>query len=102
MGGGVRRLLLPDRLITKSIWSIGIYVGENSYEFSSPENIDNPVLTANDVTDVSAEFVADPFMVYEGGEWFMFFEVMNANNQQGDIGLATSSDGFNWTYKQII
>jgi hypothetical protein len=83
-------------------WSIGIYLGESLFNFASPENISNPVLTAKDVTDVPAEFVADPFMVYENGIWFMFFEVMNLHDFQGDIGLATSNDGFNWTYQKIV
>jgi hypothetical protein len=83
-------------------WSIGIYVGESLFKFVSPENITNPVLTAKDVTDVQADFVADPFVVCERGIWYMFFEVMNACTNQGEIALATSSDGFSWTYKQIV
>lgn len=83
-------------------WSIGIYTGESLFEFISPKNITNPVLTAKDVTDVQADFVADPFMVYDGSIWYMFFEVMNACINQGEIALATSSDGFSWTYKQIV
>jgi hypothetical protein len=83
-------------------WSIGIYLGKSLFNFASPRNISNPVLTAKDVTDVVAEFVADPFMVNENGTWYMFFEVMNVCDRQGDIGLATSNDGFNWTYQQIV
>lgn len=83
-------------------WSIGIYIGESLENFVSPENISNPVLTAKDVTDVPATFVADPFMLYENQTWYMFFEVMNARTRQGDVGLATSSDGLNWNYKQIV
>lgn len=83
-------------------WSIGIYLGESLSNFVSPENISNPVLTAKDVTDVPAIFVADPFMLYDNHNWYMFFEVMNARTRQGDIGLATSSDGVNWNYKQIV
>jgi hypothetical protein len=83
-------------------WTIGIYAGESPFELSSPENIKNPVLTAKDVTDVSAEFVADPFMVYENGTWYMFFEVLNRLKDQGEIGLATSKSGLNWHYQQIV
>lgn len=83
-------------------WSIGIYIGENPFNFVCPENIANPVLTAADVTDVPAKFVADPFMVQEDHTWYMFFEVMNALTGQGDLGLATSDDGLHWTYKQIV
>jgi len=40
-------------------WSIGIYIGESIFNFVSPENISNPVLNAQDVTDVQANEVAD-------------------------------------------
>ncbi|BAZ27957.1 hypothetical protein NIES4074_03870 [Cylindrospermum sp. NIES-4074] len=83
-------------------WSIGIYTGDSLTNFSSPANIRNPVLTAKDVTDVSAHFVADPFMVSENGIWYMFFEVLNGSDCRGDIGLAISNDGFNWQYQQIV
>ena len=60
----------------------------------------NPVLTGDDVTDRVAQFVADPFLFHEGNLWYMFFEVETASAQE--IGLATSSDGFSWTYQQIV
>lgn len=83
-------------------WSVGIYTGSTPFNFISPENINNPVLTAKDVTDITADFVADPFMVRESSKWFMFFEVKNAHTNQGDIGMAMSDDGLNWKYKQIV
>lgn len=83
-------------------WSIGIYTGDSLTNFTSPANISNPVLTAKDVTDVPAHFVADPFMVFEDGTWYMFFEVLNGYDCRGDIGLATSNNGFNWQYQQIV
>ncbi len=86
----------------QSKWSIGIYIGESPFNLVSPENINNPVLTAKDVTDAPADFVADPFMVKEESTWYMFFEVMNTYTNQGDIGLAISNDGLNWVYKQIV
>jgi hypothetical protein len=83
-------------------WSIGIYLGKSHVDFAPPETINNPVLTAKDITDVPADFVADPFMLHENGIWYMFFEVMNARDRKGDIGLATSVDGLKWTYQQIV
>lgn len=83
-------------------WSIGIYIGEDPFNFLPPQNIKNPVLTAKDVIDRSAKFVADPFMVEENGTWYMFFEVMNAFTGRGEIGLATSDDGLHWIYRQIV
>ncbi len=84
-------------------WSIGIYASSSSAPLSfSDENITNPVLTANDISDVPAKFVADPFLVHDNGAWFMFFEVLNATTNQGDIGLAVSNDGLDWSYRQIV
>ncbi|MFC1571974.1 hypothetical protein ACFL6M_00085 [Candidatus Eisenbacteria bacterium] len=59
----------------------------------------NPVITAEDVTDESACFVADPFLFYEDGLWYMFFE---AALPKGVVCLATSADGVEWTYKQMV
>ena len=85
-----------------SRWSIGIYVGDSSFNFYSPENISNPVLTAENITDVPASFIADPFMIKEDSVWYMFFEIMNNITNSEDIALATSIDGFEWTYQQIV
>ncbi|MDF5706257.1 MAG: hypothetical protein PUP90_00925 [Nostoc sp. S4] len=86
----------------RSEWSIGIYLGESPFNFVSPNTIINPVLTAKDITDVPAYFVADPFMVCEDGIWYMFFEVLNSLQNKGVIGLATSNDAYKWSYQQII
>jgi hypothetical protein len=80
-------------------------VSFSPFDNINEEGIDNPVLTATDVTDVEeASFVADPFLFYENGTWYMFFEVgkWNGWTHWGDIGLAKSTDGLNWTYDQIV
>jgi hypothetical protein len=80
------------------MWSIAIYRG------LSPFNLEPapPVLTKADITDVPAAFVADPFMLRRDHTWYMFFEVMNLETRLGEIGLATSNDGLNWTYDRIV
>lgn len=84
-------------------WSIGIYISSSHEPFNfTGENVSNPVLTADDVTDVQAKFVADPFLIHDNDTYYMFFEVMNTNTGQGDIGLAISNDGLNWSYSQIV
>ena len=84
------------------IWSIGIYEGSSMANLHPSPHVTNPVLTAEDVTDVDAEFVADPFMIQHEDKWYMFFEVLNQKSIHGDIGLATSIDGLYWEYKQIV
>lgn len=83
-------------------WSIGIYVGTSPFHFAPSKNIDNPVLTCEDVSDVQAVVVADPFLVKEKNIWYMFFEVFNSLSKKGEIGLATSEDEVQWQYQHIV
>jgi hypothetical protein len=90
----------------EAVWSIGIYRGKSPLDLAAAESSE-PVLTAESVTDVSASFVADPFWIRDAqsgtsGRWYMFFEVMNWIENVGQIGLATSDDGINWRYEQIV
>lgn len=78
------------------MWSIGVYKGDSPYRLSPAGNVPN--LTRESVTDVTATFVADPFML--GG--YMFFEVLNADLKRGQIGLASSDNSLDWTYEQIV
>lgn len=66
-----------------------------------PDGIVNPVLTAREVNNTVASFVADPFIFSENGNWYLFFEVL-VSQGHGVIGLAVSSNGFNWTYRGIV
>jgi hypothetical protein len=86
----------------KEQWTIGIYEGDSPFNFPASQNRWNPILTAQDVTDVPAKFVADPFLVQDDGTWHLFFEVYNLATQQGDLAVATSTDTRNWKYEQII
>ncbi len=81
-------------------WSIGIYLGHSLLALRP--GVTNPVMSRNDVSDVTAELVADPFMIEVDNLWFMFFEVMNWKTKKGEIGLATSPDGQQWHYQQIV
>ncbi len=69
---------------------------------SPHQGVANPVLTRRDISDVSASFIADPFMVRAGDGWYMFFEVMNQRSGKGEIGLAKSLDGLSWAYQKIV
>jgi hypothetical protein len=96
------KLGVPFVARKRTPFAIGMYGGESPYQLAPLSGARNPVLTAEDVSDVPAQFVADPFMVHEHNTWHMFFEVMNAQTNHGEIGLATSADGLKWTYKQIV
>jgi hypothetical protein len=83
-------------------WSIGIYKGDSPFTLSAPTGVFNPVLTAKDVTDMSARFVADPFMIRQERRWYMFFEVMDAETGLGRIACARSDDGLVWSYERVV
>lgn len=65
---------------------------------------DNPVLTGGDVTDYgTVDYVADPFMTRKDGTWHLFFEVFNHRRvPDAVIGHATSTDGIEWEYDQVV
>jgi hypothetical protein len=86
----------------ESIWSVGIYAGTSPLDIGPAEGVTNPVLTAADVTDVPARFVADPFLVKDGDAYWMFIEVLNRETDQGDIAVAVSPDGLHWSYDRIV
>lgn len=83
-------------------WTIGIYKGTNPFNLSEPVDIDNPVISAGDVIDIDAAFIADPFMVKSKGQNYVFFEAMNLDTNSGDIGYAISENGNKWEYRKII
>jgi hypothetical protein len=83
-------------------WSISIWEGSSPLALGPSPSVVDPVLTARDVTDVEADFVADPFMVRWRDGWFMFFEVMESRTRRGSIGVASSPDGLSWKYEGVV
>lgn len=84
------------------VWSIGLYEGPDPVTLQPYPGISNPILTANDVTDVKARFVADPFMIRRNGRFHLFFEVLNTGRETGEIGHACSEDLKTWRYGSIV
>ena len=83
-------------------WTIGIYRSDNPFHFNELQGWINPLFRAEDVTDVPAKFVADPFLVKEGDKWNLFFEVYNNDTKQGDLAVATSKNTWLWDYQKVI
>jgi len=82
-------------------FSIGIVIGDSPFTMQSRTRAD-PVLTHEDVTDVPATLVADPFMCHHGDQWYLFFEVVNHLTRKGEVGLAVSRDALEWRYERIV
>ncbi|MBJ7414066.1 MAG: hypothetical protein JHC88_01140 [Niveispirillum sp.] len=83
-------------------WSIAIYQGPDPLHLSPLAGGDGPVMTREQVTDVRARFVADPFLFPHGGLWHLFFEVLNHDSGLGEVGWASSTDLTRWTYQRIV
>lgn len=88
----------------KSKWAISLYEANknNPFEIKKIQNIKYPLITADDITDCNASFVADPFLIKENNTFYLFFEIKNNDLNRGVIGLATSKDGYNYKYERII
>jgi len=83
-------------------YSIAMYAGATPWTIQPLRGARQPLLTRRHVTDVPAAFVADPFMLQRHGAWHLWFEVMRADRGLGEIGLATSPNGRDWTYRGIV
>ncbi|MBI5740593.1 MAG: hypothetical protein HZA16_07720 [Nitrospirae bacterium] len=107
-GRRLRRLLWgknnkrPPVAERKQRWSIGIYCGDSPLSITPAEGAANPVLTHEDISDIKAYYIADPFMFLKDNAWYMFFEVKRRDNNKGEIGLAVSADGLRWGYQRIV
>src|SRR4030095_16262642 len=83
-------------------WTIGIYRSDSPFHFNALQGWINPLFRAEDVTDVNAKFVADPFLIKEGETWNLFFEVYDNDSKQGDLAVATSKNTWTWNYEKVI
>ena len=58
--------------------------------------------SAKEVTDINADFVADPFTIKKDEIWYCFFEAGNTNSSKGEIGMAVSKNSIDWKYDKIV
>lgn len=96
-------VLALSKKITSDIWSIKVF-NSNALITTPPdeEKLTFATLTAKDVTDAPAEFIADPFILLHNSTYYMFFEVLDKALGKGVIGLATSENGQSWNYEKIV
>ena len=107
---GRSRLLTKKRLrriwlkITGGVgpWSIGLMEGSSPFELRPASMCPAPILTGKEVTDLDALFVADPFMIFRDGFFFIFFEIMERKTEKGCIGVAKSKDLKEWEYLGVV
>lgn len=83
-------------------FSIGIYEGSSPFHLKPSTKVRNPIISAINVEDASVGYVADPFMIYKGHKWQIFFEIFNNDKMKGEIAFAESIDAITWEYKGIV
>lgn len=85
-------------------YSIGIFTGPSPFALAPARGASNPVISRDTVSDASAAFAADPFMLRVDGRWHMFFEILVVNGElrRGEIAHATSPDGLRWDYQGTV
>ena len=50
------------------------------------------LISAAGVSDISATFVADPFVIRKSSKWYIYSQIMNNECQKGEIGLHMSQE----------
>ncbi|NHC43329.1 hypothetical protein G6549_25995 [Bacillus sp. MM2020_1] len=94
---------LFNRKMTVGIWSIKVFISHSIISSFPDENkLKTPSLQASDVTDVPAEFVADPFIISHDSRLYMFFEILDKSSEKGIIGVASSENGEKWNYDRAV
>ncbi len=88
--------------IPTSIWSIKVFRSDSYISAPLTKSLTMPSLQAADVWDVSAQFLADPFIIQHETKYYLFFEVLDGSTGKGLIGLASSNDGEKWNYEKIV
>jgi hypothetical protein len=83
-------------------WSIGLYAGPDPLHLAASPGRANPVMTREQVSDIPAAFVADPFLLPHDGQWHLFFEALHHGSGLGEIGWASSPDAVAWSYRGIV
>ncbi len=88
----------------RSQWAVSLYQAnkDNPFEPKKIDNIKYPLISAEDINDCNASFVADPFLVKSNNQFYLFFEIKNDDINRGVIGVASSQDGLNYNYEKIV
>ena len=93
----------PSENINKTTWSIGVYEGKTPFDLNAPEKDMNPVLHAGNLPKDEASLVAHPRMIIKDSVYYLFYTAVNQDTDSNyKIGLAESTNGYEWEFKQII
>lgn len=92
--------MLEKLFFKQDMWSISInkYIDGDQFDANQMK----PTITAQDVKDCNAIFVADPFLIQHEGGWYVFYEVLPGESRKGVIAYSYSEDGVTWKYGQVV
>jgi hypothetical protein len=95
--------VMVRKKIILGIWSITVFPSSSIIlNMPNKNRLKKPSLKASDVTDVPAEFIADPFIICNNSLFYMFFEILDKTSGKGIVGLATSKNGDEWNYERAV
>ena len=79
-------------------WSIGFRIVDTPLQKINPSNNIFSKDSLKKITNSSTRFLADPFLLYENGTYYLFFEHQGKAGP-AKIGLFQSSDGVNYSFE---
>lgn len=83
-------------------WAVGMLAGRSLSTLEPLEGIQRPIVQGRDVPGLDANFVADPFALYLGGTWYLFYEAMDRRTGRGVIAYSTSDDLHDWSHHGTV
>lgn len=88
------------------VYAVDIYEGDSP--LSLADRAPGPTLTRSDLGGADVIGVADPWLLVDDEEWFLFVEIIRERpgaptGKHGVIGLATSrNEGESWNYQGVV
>lgn len=91
----------PPAHLRRHEFAIDIYTGTDPLKLHTT-SLRPPALTWRDCGGYPALFVADPFMIWRGDAWHLFYEILDWKTHRGVIGHAVSANLFDWEATGVV
>lgn len=98
----IKNRIAPGFKLRDEKWTIQIWRGPSPFALAPPARGEASAMSAEQVDDLAADFVADPFLIRHDGRWLLFFEALEAESRQGVICYAWSADCEDWHYGGVV
>jgi hypothetical protein len=92
--------LLPGLKLREMVWEIEFHRAPSPFAVDWCRGTTRrSSLTARDLTETDADFIADPFLCRNDQGWQLFFEALESSSGLGIVCLAESRDLETWSYR---